>query len=244
VSREAASPEESNPEAANSEAESPEATGPEAASADAASSEAEAGRAEVSDAETPDARTDTSAESATPEQAGPAAEAGPAKEAGPDNAEASDKTTAEKPAEEKTGEDWRYNFDKHKSQPSPRPRLEDGSKTESHHPQSQARLSEALANYSPREHPTILAPKSEHAALTKEQMTEMRTMDRDQYAREIGTTNGMVRANTLMTDVGIPENKAGEAIMREDGYLKGTTPLDKVGETVRDYWASKGMKPP
>jgi hypothetical protein len=64
------------------------------------------------------------------------------------------------------------------------------------------------------------------------------------HNEKLGTSEAIERAAKLSEAAGVPEKIAGEAAMRHDGYLKSTTPLSEVRETIDQYWAERDEDPP
>jgi hypothetical protein len=105
-------------------------------------------------------------------------------------------------------------------QPSPRP-----SGMQAHHPERQADLSRNIANYSPREDPTLLVSRAPHQQISAMQSTQA---TQPGYASQLGSPAAIEQAAQNMSSVGVPPGTAGQAALEHASYLFSTTPANEV----------------
>jgi hypothetical protein len=111
---------------------------------------------------------------------------------------------------------------------------------ESHHPESQTALKRAVAGYKPGRDKTMSMPEEMHKKTFKPQRKLMAKPD---YEKKLGLSKSIRDAAKIMRKAGASAKAAGQAAMEHDGYLKGTTPLDKVKGVLQKFWAAGGQNP-
>ena len=111
---------------------------------------------------------------------------------------------------------------------------------ESHHPESQTALKRAVAGYKPSRDKTMSMPEEMHKKTFKPQRKLMAKPD---YEKKLGLSKSIRDAAKIMRKAGASAKAAGQAAMEHDGYLKGTTPLDKVKGVLQKFWAAGGQNP-
>jgi hypothetical protein len=102
---------------------------------------------------------------------------------------------------------------------------------QSHHSQSQTRAAQNVANFNANKSPTTMVTKAEHQQISKTMNQQMKQQGAD-YNKRIGTAEAVKQAADNMKQAGVPETKANQAALAENGYLKGTTPLNQVKSTL------------
>lgn len=111
---------------------------------------------------------------------------------------------------------------------------------ESHHPESQTALKRAVAGYKPSRDKTMSMPEEMHKKTFKPQRKLMAKPD---YEKKLGLSKSIRDAAKIMRKAGASAKAAGQAAMEHDGYLKGTTPLDRVKGVLQKFWAAGGQNP-
>jgi hypothetical protein len=111
---------------------------------------------------------------------------------------------------------------------------------QSHHLESQTALKRAIANYSAGKDKTILLPEKQHQKTFKPQASQRADQN---YEKNLGRSASIRDAAKIVKKAGVPEKTAGQAALDHDGFLKGTTPLDKVKGAIQSYWAKVGKGP-
>jgi hypothetical protein len=72
---------------------------------------------------------------------------------------------------------------------------------------------------------------------------QRKLMAKPDYEKKLGLSKSIRDAAKIMRKAGASAKAAGQAAMEHDGYLKGTTPLDKVKGVLQKFWAAGGQNP-
>jgi hypothetical protein len=107
---------------------------------------------------------------------------------------------------------------------------------QSHHLESQTALKKAVAGYNANKDKTVSLPTKDHQKTFKGQKA---IMSKPNHAKDLGRSESIRDAAKLAQQAGVPEGTAGQAAMGHDGYLKGTTPLDKVKGVLAKFNAAQ-----
>jgi hypothetical protein len=139
---------------------------------------------------------------------------------------------------------WENNIAPHGRQPHPISTDGTGRTKESHHLESQTHLKQVVANYDPRKDWTLLLNWKTHGLTKRPQNAIMHARGyskatiakRQEYYEALGRSKSIEKAYDIVKQAGVPNRKAYEAVLRHDGYLKGTTPLKDVKHALSEYW--------
>src|SRR5262249_37562471 len=97
---------------------------------------------------------------------------------------------------------------------------------QSHHPEQQAALSRAIADYDPNQDPTLLMSTPSHRRTFAGQ-TAQRARG-TAFVDELGTPGALQEAADIMQRAGVSEGLAGQAAMEHSAYLFSLTPANEV----------------
>lgn len=121
---------------------------------------------------------------------------------------------------------------------------------QSHHIESQTAAREVVAGYDAKKDITISLTEKEHQQTLKPQRaqrghskSEAGIAKEEQFRKEIGTSKAIKEGAKIAQAAGVPETTANRAALMHDGYMKGTTPLDKVKGVLNAFWENGGKNP-
>jgi RHS repeat-associated protein len=101
---------------------------------------------------------------------------------------------------------------------------------QSHHPESQTALSRAIANYDPKQDPTLLMPAHQHYLTFGPQGRQMKVPG---YLNRLGTSEALQESANIIQNAGYSAETAGQVTLEHSGYLFSTTPLNQVNKVLK-----------